>query len=52
MLKEKTPIWAPRYIDGRKAPLNGHNFDVWSNFEIPAGGDKIIVLKSKIVSKG
>ena len=37
---------------GREAPLNGHNFDVWSNFKIPVGGGKIIVLKFKVVTKG
>ena len=36
----------------REAPFNGHNFDVWSNFEIPVGGNKIMVLKSKFVLKG
>ena len=36
---------------GREAPLNSHNFNVWSNFKIPVGGDKIIVLKFKIVTK-
>ena len=29
--------------------MNGHNFDVWSNFEIPVGGHKIMVLKIKVV---
>ena len=33
---------------GREAPLNSHNFNVWSNFEIPVGGDKIIILKFKM----
>ena len=37
---------------GREEPLNVHNFDVWSNFKIPVGGDKIIVLKFKVVAKG
>ena len=37
---------------GREAPLNGHNFDMWSNFKIPVGGDKIIVLKFKVITKG
>ena len=37
---------------GRKAPLNGPNFDVWLNFEIPAGGHKIIVLKFMMVPRG
>ena len=37
---------------GREAPLNGHNFDVWLNFEIPAGGHKIIILKSMMLSRG
>ena len=35
----------------REAPFNGHNFDVWSNFEIPVGGDKVVVLKFKLVTK-
>ena len=37
---------------GREAPLDGDNFDVWSNFKIPVGGDKIIVLKFKLVNEG
>ena len=37
---------------GRKAPLNGHKFDMSSNFKILVGGDKIIVLKFKMVSRG
>ena len=37
---------------GREAPLNGHNFDVWSNFTIPVGRDETIVLKFKVITKG
>ena len=32
--------------------MNGHNFDMRSNFEIPVGGNKIMVLKFKVVLKG
>ena len=35
----------------REAPLHSHNFNTWSNFKILAGGDKIIILKFKMVTK-
>ena len=36
----------------REAPSNGHNFDVWSNFNIPAGVNFFMIIKSKMVSRG
>ncbi len=34
-----------------EAPSNGHNFDVWSDFNITAGVIFFMVIKSRMVSR-